>query len=379
MSDHHFHLIHFTLKKQLSEIYLFIFISSLAFSMIGVFIPLYLLFELQYSFVLVLLFYILFFFVFALTTPFVAKLSSKIGFKHTILLSMPLLICFYGLLYLIKINPKLYYLTAIMFGLSKSFFWIPFHSNFTKFSDKKHRGEEIGVWYLIAVIIGIIGPLVGSFILTYLGFGWLFLIVSCLSFISVVPLFYSKEVYSSHKFNLKTLKESKKDIISFIGYGMKLVPMQIYWPIFIYLFLNNYLKLGCIISVAMLFIAFFSWFIGRASDTSDKSEILRSGSLFDSVVWFVKIFARSFWQFLGLSILGMMCFNMIDIPFMAKVYDKAQKRILEYIVFREIFLVVGRLLMLIIPLFLALFLPLELVLMISFGLAGMASFLIIYF
>ncbi len=379
MGDHHFHLIHFTLKKKLSEMYLFIFISSLAFSMIGVFIPLYLLYELQYSFISVLLFYILFFFIFGFTTPFVAKLSGKIGFKHAILLSMPLLIIFYGLLYIIKINPDLYYLTAVVFGLSKSFFWVPFHSNFTKFSDRKHRGEEIGIWYLVAIIFSVIGPLMGAFILTYLNFGWLFFIVSLLSFVSVIPLFYSKEVYGRYDFKLKGLKENWRDVISFIGYGMKLVAVQLFWPIFVFIILNSYLELGSIISIATLFTGFFSWFIGRFSDITDRSEMLRSGSLFEGIVWFVKIFARTFWQFLGLSVLGMLSFTMADIPFMAKVYNKAQKKVLDYIVFREVYVTIGRLFIMISVLFLAVFLPLELVLMISLGLAGIASFLHMYF
>ncbi len=380
MGDHHhFHLIHFTLNKQLSEMYLFIFISSLAFSMIGIFIPLYLLSELQYSFINVLLFYILYFFIFAIFAPFSAKLCSKIGFKHTILLSMPLLIGFFGLLYSIKTHANLFYLAAIIFGVSRSLYWLPFHSNFTKFTDRKHRGEEIGIWYSLATIIGIIGPLVGALILTYVGFSWLFLIVTGLSFVSVIPLFYSKEVYGKYNFRLKGLKESGKDALAFIGYGVKYTAHGIFWPVFIFLMIGNYLKLGGIISCAALFTAFFSWFIGRYSDINSKSEMLKSGSLIESIIWIVRIFARTFKHFLGLSILGMMSFTMIDIPFMAKVYNKAQKRLLEYFVFREVYLCIGRILVLAIVLFIAVFLPAELALMIGFGIAALASFLHMYF
>lgn len=380
MGDHHhFHLIHFTLNKQLSGMYLFIFISSLAFSMIGIFIPLYLLIELQYSFVNILLFFIMYFFIFGIFSPFSAKLGSRLGFKHTILLSIPLLIVFYGLLYALKAHHSLFYLTAIVFGISRSLYWISFHSNFTKFSDRKHRGEEIGVWYAATTLIGVIGPLIGAFILTFIGFNWLFLVVSILSFASVVPLFYSKEVYGKYEFRLKDLRESGRDIVAFIALGTKYIANGIFWPIFIFLMLSSYLKLGSIISVAALFTAFFSWFIGRFSDISGKSKMLKSGSIFESVVWFVKIFARTFWQFLGLSVLGMMSITMVDIPFMAKVYNKAQKKVTEYIVFREVYLTIGRILMLSIMLFMAVFLPAELVLMISFGVAGLASYLHMYF
>lgn len=375
----HFHLIDFSLSKQLSQFYMFIFISSLAASMIGIFIPLYLLKELGLSFVKVMSFYIVVSAVFAFSASFIAKFSSKIGFKKSILISIPLIILFYILLYSLEFNPFLLYFVAVLMGMAHIFFWIPFHASFSKFSDRKHRGEEVGVWYSLAILFGIVGPLLGSLILTYFSFSHLFLIVSALYFSSTVPLFFSKEIYGKGKFSCKAIfkKRDVKDKVSFVAYGVRNSVAAIFWPVFIFYVLghSSYLKLGSIISIAAVFTMILSFVIGKISDQHKKRKLIKLGSIFDSIVWFTKIFGRTFFQFLGLSILSGIAYVMIDVPFMAKVYDKAKKKKpIEYLAFREIFLHSGKVLFFSLALLIALFISkLEIILMIGFIIAGIAS------
>ncbi len=349
MFNHHRHRIHFinfALTKKLSEIYVFIILRTLAISMIGIFIPIYLLKELSYSLTDVLFFYMVLFVFFGLITPLTARLSSKIGFKHIMLISfVPQLLFFYLLNQLSVVKIPLFIL-AIIAGLAEGLFWLSFHINFALSTDKKHRGEELGIIYILCAIIGIIGPFLGGLILTLYNFHLLFIIVVLLLIISMIPLLYSEDIYKVSPISWDSILKysSGKDAVKFIVYGIRLTGAGIFWPIFIFFSLLGYLSTGFIISFSSFVIVFFTWIIARMSDRYDKSLLIRIGSLFEGIIWIIKLFVRGFFQILGVGVLGGISYSLIDIPFGVQVYNKARKtKLVEYLIFREIFLVVGRL------------------------------------
>ena len=346
------HLIHFKVKKDLKEIYLSMFIRTLAISMIGIFVPIYLLKEIGYSLVQVFYFYILFAVFFGVLTPFAAKLSSKIGSKHSILLSVPFYLGFYVMLYSLTIYNWSVYSVAAAGGAANAVFWIAFHTDFAKNSSKRHRGEQIGIWYSIATLISLFGPVIGGVILSsVLGFKFLFLIVGILLVGATIPLFFSKDIYEPATFSLKYIfrRDHFKDAVSYIGAGMKGYGFEVLWPIFIFSLLGTYLDLGIIASVAATFGVVFMFIVGRYADVIGKSKLIRTGSILNSITWFVLIFARTIEQVFGVSVFAHLTSTLVDVPFNARVYDKASKskgNLAEYFVFREIMLVVGRVLLL---------------------------------
>ncbi|MFH0936095.1 MAG: MFS transporter [Candidatus Woesearchaeota archaeon] len=350
MHIHSLHLLHFKPDIRLKEIYISIFIRALAISMIGIFIPIYLIREVNYSLQNVLWFYIIFSVTFGILTPFSAKIFNKIGFKYCILISAPIYLLFYILLYyLTQININLYYI-AIIGGLANSFYWISFHSTFAKYSDHDHIGEQIGIWYSIAIFIGLLGPLIGGIILTFLDYRILFILVTITLILSVIPIFMIKVKHEKQEYHIKNIfkKNNLADVPGFIGYGARGDSQTVLLPLFAFFLLKKYLQLGFISSGVGFFTALFAFVIGRTSDIQDKRKLIRLGSFLAALSWIILLFAKNLWQLFIIATLAGISYTMIDVPFSALTYDKANKNksAIEYLVFREICLSCGRILLL---------------------------------
>ena len=82
-----------------------------------------------------------------LLTPISGIICSKIGLKRSILLSIPFSVSFIYLLNSLKYSLIHYSIVAIVEGIGLSLFWIAFHIDFAKCSDKKNRGKEVSIWF----------------------------------------------------------------------------------------------------------------------------------------------------------------------------------------------------------------------------------------
>ncbi|UZE94244.1 MAG: MFS transporter [Candidatus Pacearchaeota archaeon] len=340
---HHHSIFHYLLNKELSEIYITIAGKTFALALIAIFIPIYLFqinFELRYIF----LFYALVSISFALTVFFSAKLSTKTGIKHGMLISMPFLIGYFILLQFLTSNSLdwIFFLAPILSGIHGSLFWMNFHIDFYEFSSRKLRAEQISGYAIISLILAAIGPVIGGFILVSLGFNPLFIFVSILLFISTIPLFMSKEIYVRREFSIKKVgKVMKKAGISLTGFisEASFRCAFIAWIIIMFLILKGYVGVGTLTSAGLVVAIASTFFVGRLADKYDKGAVLRIGAMLSSLGWFVRLFITTFVGVLGINIFfgavgpasaGGSAFDAIN-------YDMAKrKHIAEVIVVREI-------------------------------------------
>jgi MFS family permease len=258
-------------------------IRALAISLISVFIPVYLYSTLNSSIAEIIYFYILYFLIILLASPFSAHLISKIGFKHTIFVSSIFYIVSFTLLDLIKkINTLPMFLsTAIAFGLASSLYWIAFHVDFAKYTKKKYRGTQIALWKIFAALVAIIGPVLAGLILDLYSFNVLYLIGIGLLILSAVPLFFSRDQHIKSHFSYSYIfqKENLKEGIIFGVAGAKLLTQVMLWPFFIYLIILEYLKFGSTIAVISILALLSYIVIGKLSDKVSSSKLLRTGAL----------------------------------------------------------------------------------------------------
>jgi len=238
--EQHHHIFHYFLNRELSEIYTTIAIRTFAIGLISIFIPIYLL---QKGYVLkeIFLFFIVYFGLFALLSFFIAKISVKIGIKHSILISMPLLILFYIFLNFVNELNWAFFLTASLASIQASFFWINFHTDFKKFSKKRLRTRQLGFVTILCSALAALGPIAGGFLLNFFSFTFVFILVCFLLFTAMIPLFLSKEIHEPKKVSFK--KEFKnlntRNATGFFGYGLITVVLATVWPIFIFLILKG--------------------------------------------------------------------------------------------------------------------------------------------
>ena len=332
----HRSILHFLKNRELDELYACVGIKYFAVSMIGIFIPLYLL-SVDYSLIQVFLFYAIISIIHGTFGIIAGKITSKYGIKHTILFSVPILILFYTLLYLIPNFPILFYIAPIFYGIHSSMFWIAFHSEFSKVSKKKDTGKAISIRKLLINVFSVLGPLIGGLIITFLGFKILFGVVSLLLLCSTIPLFKTKDIYFSYDISLKKAfqKRTLKNYIGHIGYGIESCG-GLLWPLFVFfLVITNFAGLGFLTTVSLVFSFIFIFLIGYFSDIH-KHHVMRYGATLNAITWIFKIFATTtIFVFVIDSFYGLTKSSM-NIPFDTISYEESKKKgILNFMIFRE--------------------------------------------
>ena len=338
------HYLHFLKNRELNELYISVAIKSFALSMISIFIPIFLL-KLNYSLTSVLIFYAILNATHALFIIPATKISSKYGFKHSILYSIPILIIFYLALFTLEQFNWPIYLLAVIFGISNSLFWMGYHVDFSKFSDKENRGKEVGMTKIVSLIFHVLGPVIGGLILTFIGFEALFATVSVLLIASAIPLFFSKDIHESIPFSIKGIFKGQKikDTLAFAGHGIESGISSVIWPIFIFFtILNNFTTLGLVSSLSILLSLVFVFIVAKFSDIHRKL-VLKIGALLNTIIWGVKFFVKTTFQVFIVDSFYGISQTLISIPFDALSYDKANKsNIVKFIMFREMTVQAGR-------------------------------------
>ena len=345
---------HYFKNKEMDELYVSIGIKALAQSIIQIFIPIYL-YKLGFSISTIALYYIIFFTSITFFMYFSMRLNYHLGLKKVLSLGTFVLIGYYFLLDQLSRGNIHYSIVAITLGLSMAIYYSSFHIYFTKFSDKKHEASEISIIRALFRFAAIIGPLIGAFLITKGSFRASFLIVSGLLFISIFPLFLTKDKkINNPKISInKILKaDSKKKGLAYIASGIIGVTAGILWPLFIFLNIKKVITLGFIISMGSLITIFFLFMIGKMAD-KHKRKMLKVGIYSHSITWPIRLFFLTPVGIFIMNMLSSITLLMIDLPFSKITYEKGRKskNIANYFLFREMNLQIGRITVLLIAFF----------------------------
>jgi MFS family permease len=349
----HYHL-RDLFTRELFEMYFVVGVRKFAIALIGLFLPLYLLIELGYSFRVTVLFFIVLAVAMAAFLPPAMWFITRYGSKHSILLSMPFLAL--GLLCAIGLQEYsfLFYVTAILFGVEAAFFWMGFHIDTAINSNRKKLGKESAVISIVSISGAVLGPLVGGFILFYYTFTLLFIVALIALVISVIPLFFSKEVYAKADFDIKKLftRDHRGYFLAFLAQGVRSRTVTVFWPILIFVVLGSYISLGIYGTIATVFVAFVGYFVGQLSDDMSKRFLIKIAGFFDGILWVLRVMAHTVLTVFTFGTLGGIAGLSIDIPMLAKSYNRAMEESpVEFIFFRELSIRIGQILVLCFALF----------------------------
>ncbi len=338
-----FHHVHdFFQNKEMNLFYLAIGIMNFAQSLISLFVPIYL-FNLGYSIPQIIFYFILTSFVSVVLSYPGAKVVSKIGIKHSILLSVPFLIIYYLGLRSIGTYPILFILLPIIISFRTPLYNFSYHLNFMAHSNRRKRGRQISFIMGIVLLIQVLAPLFGGLIATYYGFSVLYILGSVLLLFGTIPLFLTKENYKKINFTFKGLwkeifsKRERGVLISFTSYAIESWIGRIIWPIFLITILVTVSKTGFIYSISILISLIVLFFIGRFTDKHKKEKLLKIGTLLFSLAWFLRIFAITPIKIFFIDSFRNIAQRFIRVPWEVKTYEIASRRgMFKFIVAREV-------------------------------------------
>lgn len=290
-------------------------------------------------------------------------LFQKLGFRTSILLSMLFLI---GLIASFVYAEKSYWF--IVFGsvfaaFSVHFYWIPFHVFFLrKANDGGNFGNESASLVLAATLAGALGPLAAGLILKFFDFNILFLLTSFLLLLSSLPILFLvndtkhgehkfKRIFFDYVFNPKFRKLN----LAFAGNGIDRMLFDIFWPILLFLVLQDFVKLGGLVSFSTVFSTIIMIWVGRLLENK-KAGLWRKGSVvINSLLYFSRIFVIAPLGLLAIDVIDRFNGKIYSTSILAETYDRAKSMDFgesDFIIYREIIIHLGQIIGLLLALIL---------------------------
>ncbi len=318
------------------------FLLQFGFSMVGIFVPLYI-YKITHSFFWILGFFLLLDLIIIIFTLPTARLIAKFGsdkiyFTGAILRSIFLVL-------LILAGRELFFLIPAVFfwGLAVPFCWLPFHLSVVGTDHTLSFGKDVAKISFTGKVGSIAGPILGGIIIQTLSFNSLYVVSLAFVIISGLPLFFDRYEFKFPEITLKTLgnnlpiKQMPRLFLGFFGVGLIDRFQSIVWPIYVFLLASSYQFLGTITSISLL-ASFILLVIVRNLANRFGGKILKISVPINILNWLSRIFIISGQLSLFLVDLAYQLVSIfIWVPFDRLAYQTAvQTKKLEYFLSREL-------------------------------------------
>lgn len=312
--------------RERRELFAQLSILSFAFSLISVFVPIYL-YTLGYSLASIALYFFLERFCHLVFFFPAGKAISRFGAKHVILFSIPLMLVYLGVLFWMTDNSLSVVVPALLFGFSRSIYWNAVDLEFSLYTNRKNRGESVGYFYALPDASKIIGPLLGGILITFFGFHILFALTALISMLSAIPLFLSPDlVYAETK---GWAKAFKRDFIrSFVGslvLGSRIICILFLWPLFLHLKNISFETIGLAYSFSGLLVVLFTLYVGRKTDRKYSPRWVSFGAIASSFCWAIAFFVTGTLYALAITTLIALTTSLWLIPLEKYIFNEVKK------------------------------------------------------
>lgn len=373
-------------------------ILKVAMSLLGLFLPIFLYEIFEYKFEYVILYYIASYSIYMLSVAWGARYLNKIGLRRSLRISVVWGALFYFWFYILDVwgpgsfsegkGVVLLLIAGALFSITvhRVMYWVPMHTDFAKFTNRRNRGKQMSLLYSATVLLAAVMPLVSGIILSEYNYGVLFLISIIVYLTSLIPLVNLPRTRERFRWGyLQTWKElfsrERRDVVlAFIGDGAENVIRIIVWPIFIWELLNgDYFQVGLITSLVVSVTVVLQLVTGKLIDTKDKKKMLKMGTWLYALGWIFKIFIASALHIFIVSAYHNLTQIFTRTPFDALQYEKAADQghfVDEFTVIHEMSLMAGRVLMLLAVLVLITFVNLNWTFILAAGATLVMNFIL---
>jgi len=322
---------------QLSEIYWAMSLKTMAISMVGIFIPIYL-YKLGYSLFWIFIFYSITYFVKGLLDKTFTKLILLIGPKHGLVYSFPLMLAYFWMIMTLpEYNWNLIFL-GIFSGVSMSLSWMSYHIDFSLARKRSNTSKALSRIEALMTFAGGIAPFVGGVIATRFGIGNAFLFSIILLALAALPLLKTREPHIAKKLDMKKikLKKIRNDLIASVGMGFNFGVLYEVWPLFLFFILGTYEKVGFFESFALVLTILVTLQIGKKIKNHNQHQFLDKGAKINSFLWLLRVFTSSVYHIFIFQLLHAFLFPLLRLSYFSEVYTHTDEEpMIEYVLWME--------------------------------------------
>lgn len=326
--------------SELNELYASNLLRRLSISVLMIFVPIYL-YRHSYSVVAIFCMYIAFFAGKAVSDFLAGFTVARYGPKHTMIIGTVLQVASSALFMTVPYFRWSFVLLGSLWGASASFYFIPFHVEFSKIKHLKHSGSEIGYMNVVERIGSAIGPAIGGVLATVFGSPSIFAAATAIAFASLWPLFKTAEPVKIHQqldFKKFPVERAIYDIGSYAAHSIENSLCINLWPFYVALFIltgSVYAQLGVMTTVAILASVYSAHAFGKLLDRHSGVGLLRLSTIANTALHLIRPFVRSIIPAYGVSVANEIITNGYRIPYLKGMYAAAD----EYPGFRIVYIV----------------------------------------
>ncbi len=314
--------------SQLGEIYIAMMLRSLALSIIGVFIPVYLI-QYGYSVSEILLFFAVMFLMRSLADIAAGYVVARWGPKHSMMMSNILLVLALGSFILLPTYRFSVLLPAVLLAFANSGFFIAFHVDFSKVKHQISEGRELGTMFIWERVGGVAGPILGGLIAVLFGDRIMFVAAGIILILGFIPLLRTMEPVKTKQqlqFRSLAIRPMIRDLFSYGFVGIENTMRLMFWPLFLTVSLfasGSYLKIGGIVSVGVLAAIIATTVIGKLVDNRRGKLLLQVSAVGTALVHLIRPFVQNIFTAFGVSVVGDITAVGHRIPYTKGMYDAA--------------------------------------------------------
>ncbi len=340
-------------KSGLTKVLQMMNLSNFGFSFISIFIPIYLLtigdphnvyffkdvmvwLVIQHSSLLFFCFVAIYF-------------SNRVGIVKTLHVRFLLLPLYILLLSLLPFHSFLFYVIPIVIGAEAAFYWTALNILFLRNTNKETMGRSLGKFFAYPKLFTIFNSLIAATVVHYFGFTTLFtisLFFVGLAFIPVASLTSEKTYFV---FTLKAAKDlyykNKRFLLPEIIDNLT-EDAAVIWSIFVYLKLASIVDMGIIGTLVSVATICFTIFLGKRTDKENKYKQIKLGAVLVVASWLlcyvVGVYAVNKYLFYVATIGISLAMKVFLVPYQVILLNEARKDDAQFIVMREIPVVLGR-------------------------------------
>ncbi len=293
----------FKLKNELHELYLTSTLRYIGMTLVYVFIPIYIYQHYHWGLKSVILYWLLRDLLVILFSFVAAELIAKRGLRSSLLIGIFAHIPLFISLAFLQASPLFFWGVIFFESLKNSFWFIALDTDIAMQVNQKNTASKMVVFHVNWTICFIIFPLIGAYIITYLGYYYLYGIAVIFAFFAFIMTFLLGEM--SYKFNFRSKTHFKLSIKEMLNkpvpkmnilWGFRAAMTDMAWPIMLLLVLPNITSVGWLTSITLLTVTALSVGISKKLDKKPNitQNVASNGMIIDGISWIGKLGAFNF-------------------------------------------------------------------------------------
>jgi MFS family permease len=317
--------------NELNELYVAMLVRGMSLSMMGLFVPIFLL-SIGYSLTAILTILCIYFVTRVFSDIGAAFLVARFGPKHIMVVGQ-VLFSISSLLFLTLENMHWpIVLLGAVWGASQSCFFLSFDVDFSKIKHQLHAGKELGYVEIMGKVGAIIGPVLGGIISLILGPQYIFAISTILMIIGLLPLFKTSEpVKTRQRLDYRGFAkvDISKNLTAIAATHLENTLSIVMWPLFLALFVlpgdSVFIKVGVLSSVSVFMAVLAARYVGRLVDERQGRRVLHMSAMVNAMMHLVKPFVSSYGVAFGVGATNEVVTIGYRLPFFKGYYDQTDE------------------------------------------------------